>query len=202
MRPMSALPKTGLAFLAAALALLTAVGCEETIYPEPTEFYSPVGGFEITRAGDENPGPYSVGEAEGDPEWGFWYPYSIALTSEGNLLVTNIRGGYIERFIPNHDGSAVWDAYWVWPRGLQHATYQLFIDSLRALPSAGELVLVSESQSETGPAGFEWGRQVHRLKLPEPILDDPDDNRPRYAIITQLDVLFAYPVMPQPGPVA
>jgi hypothetical protein len=194
--------KSGLFFLGASVAAVVWCGCEQRLYPEPTEFYTAVGGFEITRVGDEDPGPYSIGDAEGDPEWGFWYPYSICQDSEGNLLVTNIRGGYLERFIPNPDGGAVWDAYWVWPRGRQESTYQLFIDSLPENAFKDELVLVSESQSEIGPAGFEQGRQVHKLALPEPTFDIPDDNRPRFTQITQRDILVGYPTTPQPGPVA
>jgi hypothetical protein len=187
--------------LAAAGVVLLLVGCEETEYPVPTESYSSIGGFEITRVGDEDPGPYSVGDAEGDPEWGFWFPYSIAVDPDGNLLVTNIRGGYLERFIPNPDGNAVWDAYWIWPRGRQESTYQLFIECYPDTGFFEEAVFVSESQSEMGQV-FEWGRQVQKLVLPVPDNDDPDDNRPRYAQITQNDILTGYPITDQPGPVA
>ena len=201
MQPMD-LNKYSLAVLSAACACLALVGCEETVYPVPTESYSSIGGFEITRVGDEDPGPYSVGDAEGDPEWGFWLPYSIAVDSAGDLLVTNIRGGYLERFIPNPDGGAVWDAYWIWPRGRQDATYQLFIESCPDTTFGDKLVLVSESQSETGPAGFEQGKQVQKLELPDPVFDIPGDNRPHYTQITQADILTGYPTTSQPGPVA
>gem|GEM_PF-3504145 len=195
------LKKYSIFALGAAWAALLLAGCEETVYPVPTESYSPIGGFEITRVGDEDPGPYSLGDAEGDPEWGFWFPYSITLDPEGNLLVTNIRGGYLERFIPEPDGGAIWDAYWIWPRGRQDSTYQLFIDSFTDTTFSDNPVLVSESQSEIGPL-FEWGRQVLKLKLPTPNLDIPDDRRPRYAQITQGDILIGYPTTYQPGPVA
>ncbi|HUT98052.1 MAG TPA: NHL repeat-containing protein [bacterium] len=195
------LNKYSLAALSAACAFLALAGCEETVYPVPTESYSSIGGFEITRVGDQDPGPYSIGDAEGDPDWGFWFPYSIAVDSNGDLLVTNIRGGYLERFIPNPDGGALWDAFWVWPRGRQHSTYQLFIESYPDPSYLKEVVLVSESQSEMGLV-FEWGRQVHKLALPSPNLDIPGDNRPRYAQITQADILVGYPTTYQPGPVA
>ncbi len=187
--------------LGAACAALLLTGCEETTYPVPTESYSSIGGFEITRVGDPDPGPYSLGDAEGDPDWGFWFPYSITADAEGNLLVTNIRGGYLERFIPNPDGSAIWDAFWVWPRGRLESTYQLFIESQPESTAEDELVYVSESQSEMGPI-FEFGRQVSKLKLPVPYLDNPDDRRPRYTQITQTDILLGYPTTYQPGPVA
>lgn len=188
--------------LCAILVFSVFPGCDEHLYPEPTESYSAVGGFEITRVGDEDPGPYSIGDAEGDAEWGFWYPYSITQDSQGNLLVTNIRGGYIERFIPNLDGSAIWDAYWIWPRGRKDFTYQLFIDMLPGSSPGGETAFVSESQSEIGDLGFELGRKVYKLSLPEPTHDEPGDNRPRYAEITSFDFLIGYEITSQPGPVA
>ncbi|MCX7022950.1 MAG: hypothetical protein NTW26_11900 [bacterium] len=200
MQPM-VLKKISLIALSVACTLLALASCEVPNYPEPTESYSSIGGFEITRVGDQDPGPYSVGDAEGDPDWGFWFPYSISVDSEGDLLVTNIRGGYLERFIPNPDGSADWDAYWVWPRGRQESTYQLFIESYPNSTSDNELVLVSESQSEMGPV-FELGKQVSKLALPDPDSDLPDDNRPHYAFITQNDILTGYPTTAQPGPVA
>ncbi len=199
---MSWVSKFCLFVLGAILVSTAFLGCEEIVYPEPTESYTAVGGFELTRVDDEDPRPYSIGDAEGDPEWGFWFPYSIALNYDGNLLVTNIRGGYIERFIPNPDGSALWDAYWIWPRGRQESTYQLFIDSYPDAMFEKNLVLVSESQSELGPAGFAWGKQVYKLALPEPIIDNPDDNRPRYTLLTNFDILIGYPLTSQPGPVA
>ncbi|OGD76798.1 MAG: hypothetical protein A2Y64_07760 [Candidatus Coatesbacteria bacterium RBG_13_66_14] len=192
--------RDSLVALVAAGAFLAIAGCEEPVYPVPTESYSSIGGFEITRVGDPDPGPYSVGDAEGDPDWGFWFPYSIAVDSEGDLLVTNIRGGYLERFIPDPDGGAVWDAYWIWPRGRQEATYQLFIESYPDSTYPQGVVLVSESQSEMGLV-FELGRQVHKLALPDPILDDSDDRLPRNAKITQADILTGYPTTFQPGPV-
>ncbi|MCK4593506.1 hypothetical protein KAU45_03325, partial [bacterium] len=199
---MSGLPKSSLFALGAILVSTAFLGCEERVYPEPTESYSAVGCFEITRVDDEDPGPYSIGDAEGDSNWGFWFPYSITLDSAGNLLVTNIRGGYIERFVPNLDGSALWDAFWVWPRGRQESTYQLFIESFKESYFSEGLILVSESQSELGPAGFEQGKHVHKLLLPEPIFDIPDDNRPRFTSIKQTDILVGYPTTFQPGPVA
>lgn len=155
--------------LAAVLTGLVSGGCEGPDYPEPTQQYSAVGGFELT-AVTEDPGPYSVGYAERD----YWYPYSMGLDAAGDLLVNNCRGAFIERFRLEEDGGAQWTAYWAWGRGHDEDTYPLFVCGYGDDP---DLVLVSEAYT----VGMH-GARAYLLELPEP--DQPGEmGRPPWAYI-------------------
>jgi hypothetical protein len=142
------------------LLLLTAtillVGCVEVTYPKPSESYVAVNGFEmdIRWPGRSIDSDYSIGT----PEWYFWYPYSVCLDDSGNLMVANIRGGFIERFDISTPESPVWLESWKWPRGRNSPTYPLHI------AWEGSDLIVSESLDEGDSAE---GHQVVRVSLPE-----------------------------------
>jgi len=136
------------------------VGCVEITYPDTSESYSAVTGFEmdITTPFKETESDYAIGTAE----WYFWYPYSICLDGSGNLMVANIRGGYIERFDISAPESPVWLEYWQWPRGKDTTTYPFHI------AWEGSDLIVSESVAEDyNNPNFDNGNQVVRVSLPE-----------------------------------
>jgi hypothetical protein len=185
----------------AALAAVVLGGClEEGSQPRPSEDYTALGGFWLTEQGrDEEEG--SLGYAE----WDFWYPYSMALDHEGRLLVTNIRGGFLERFVLEEDGGAVWDAYWEWPRGYDWETYPLFV--ARNNPAVSE-ILLAESLSEEGDGVFPRGRSAYAFNLPIPkpgAPDEPDHGsfEPPYSKPGWTEPLVQqYPSFYQPGDLA
>jgi len=147
---------------AAVVILLSAAACDSVVYPEPTESYSVVGGFELTATVDE-PGPHSIGIAEYD----YWYPYSMDIDQSGNLLVTNIRGAFLERFELHEDGGAEWTAYWAWGRGRDEHCYPLFVTNYGPDP---DIVVVSESYSLDTGGQFPEGASAYYLLLPAPEL--------------------------------
>jgi len=132
------------------------VSCVEITYPDTSESYTAVSGFEmnIRIPGKPIDSDYAIGTAE----WYFWYPYSVCLDDSGNLMVANIRGGYIERFDISTPESPVWLESWKWPRGKNSPTYPLHI------AWDGNDLIVSESLDEGNSVE---GHQVVRVSLPE-----------------------------------
>ncbi len=132
------------------------VSCVEITYPDTSESYTAVSGFEmnIRIPGRPIDSDYAIGTAE----WYFWYPYSVCLDDSGNLMVANIRGGYIERFDISAPESPVWVESWKWPRGKSSPTYPLHI------AWDGNDLIVSESLDEGNSVE---GHQVVRVSLPE-----------------------------------